>query len=36
MVIKETTLEGEDREQWWAIVNMIINLRVPIKCWKFL
>jgi hypothetical protein len=29
IAIKETALEGEDREQWWAIVNMIINPWVP-------
>jgi hypothetical protein len=27
---------AQDRDQWWGLVNTIMNLRVPWKCRKFL
>ena len=36
MVLKEIVLEGlewialcEERNKWWAVVNMVMNLQVP-------
>jgi hypothetical protein len=25
----------QDRDQWWALVNMVINLQVPLNIGKF-
>ena len=27
---------AEDRDRWWTLVNVVMNLRVPIKCGEFL
>jgi hypothetical protein len=27
---------AQDRDQWWALVNTVINLLVPKNVWKFL
>jgi hypothetical protein len=27
---------AQDREKWWALVNMVIKLRVPQNAWYFL
>jgi hypothetical protein len=27
---------AQDREQWRALVNMVINLMVSVKCWEIL
>jgi hypothetical protein len=43
MDVKETGWEGvnwilvaQDRGQWWALMNTVINLRVPYKAGNFL
>jgi hypothetical protein len=25
---------AQDRDQWRPLVNTVMNLRVPIKCWE--
>jgi hypothetical protein len=27
---------AQDRDRWWALVNEVMNLQVPIKCGEFL
>ena len=27
---------AQDRDRWWALVNTVMYLRVPIKCGEFL
>jgi hypothetical protein len=41
MDLRETGLDGmdwidlaQDRDQWRVLVNTVMNLRVPQKCWE--
>jgi hypothetical protein len=27
---------AQDRDQWWALVNTVLNLSSSIKCWEVL
>jgi len=43
MNLREIVREGVDRmhlaqdgDQWWAVVNMVVNIRAPLKTESFL